>query len=84
MKSVRGVTGQMQEPEDDVTGVAALKRAGLVVSFLLDEARLVCGAALCISRDDKIQHGRSYYWEILSMITSTTFYNMLLSGYHVT
>lgn len=43
----RSVTGQMQEPEDDVTGVAAFQLAGLVVSFVLDEAGLVRGAAFC-------------------------------------
>ena len=41
------MAGQMQEPEDDVTGVAAFGLAALVVSLLLDEAGLVCGAALC-------------------------------------
>lgn len=43
----RGVTSQMQEPEDDVTWVAAFIMARLVVSLLLGEAGLVCGAALC-------------------------------------
>lgn len=36
----------MQEPEDDVTGVAAIELAGLFISFLLDKAGLICGAAL--------------------------------------
>lgn len=43
----RSVTGQMQEPEDDVTWVTAFQLAGLVVSFVLDEAGLVRGAAFC-------------------------------------
>lgn len=41
------MTGQMQEPEDDVAGVAALELADLVIPFLLGEAGLVCGAAFC-------------------------------------
>lgn len=43
----RRVTGQMQEPEDDVTGVASFELAVLLVSFLLHEAGLICGAAFC-------------------------------------
>lgn len=38
---------QMQEPEDDVTGVAAFELAVLVVSFVLAEAGLVRDAAFC-------------------------------------
>lgn len=41
------MTSQMQEPEDDVTGVTGLKLAGLIVPFLLNKAGLVCGAAFC-------------------------------------
>lgn len=41
------MTGQMQEPEDDVTGVAAFELASLVISLLLDEAGLICGTTLC-------------------------------------
>ena len=48
------MAGQMQEPEDDVTGVAAFGLAALVVSLLLDEAGLVCGAALCGKKKKKI------------------------------
>lgn len=47
VNSVRSVTGQMQQPEEEVSGVAAFELAALVVSFLLHEAQLVCGAALC-------------------------------------
>lgn len=43
----RSVTSQMEEPEDDVTGVAPFVLAVLLVSFLVHEAGLVCGAALC-------------------------------------
>lgn len=43
----RSVASQMQEPEDDVTGVAAIELADLLISFLLDKAGLICGAALC-------------------------------------
>ena len=49
----RRVTDQMQEPEDDVTGVAAFQLAGLVLSVLLDEAGLVCGATLCGEKRSK-------------------------------
>lgn len=42
----RTVASQMQELEDDVTGVAAIELAGLFISFLLDKAGLICGAAL--------------------------------------
>lgn len=49
----RGVAGQMQEPEDDVTGVTAFELAALVISLLLDEAGLVCGAALCGKKNKK-------------------------------
>lgn len=37
----------MQEPKDDVTGVAAFELAVLLISFLLHEAGLVGGAAFC-------------------------------------
>lgn len=43
----RSVTGQMQEPEDDITGITAFKLSNLVVSFLLDETGLICGTTLC-------------------------------------
>lgn len=43
----RRVPSQMQQPEDDVSRVAAFELAGLVVTFVLVEAGLVCGAALC-------------------------------------
>ena len=49
----RTVTGQVQEPEDDVTGVAAFQLAALVVTFVLDEAGLVCGAAFCGTKTNK-------------------------------
>lgn len=42
-----GETSQAQELQDDVAGVASIKQASALVSFLLREARLVHGAALC-------------------------------------
>lgn len=51
----RSVTSQVQEPEDEVTGVAAFELAGLVVSVLLKQAGLVCGAAFCCNKSKKIQ-----------------------------
>lgn len=44
--SMRSVAGQMEEPEEDVSRVADLQRAALVVSVLLHKAGLVCGATL--------------------------------------
>lgn len=38
---------QAQELQDDVAGVASIKQASVLVTFLLREARLVHGAALC-------------------------------------
>lgn len=43
----RSATGQMQEPEDDIARITAFKLSDLVLSFLLDEAGLICGTALC-------------------------------------
>lgn len=48
MESMRRcVTSQVQQPQDDVTGVAAFQLAALLVCFLLWHAGLVQGAALC-------------------------------------
>lgn len=81
VNSMRGsVTGQMQEPEDDVTGVAAFKLAGLVVSILLEEAGLVCGAALWgrILTNETQEELSLRTW--LSVVTHAC-YNMALSGF---
>lgn len=43
----RSVTSQVQQPQDDVTGVAAIQLAALLVCFLLRHAGLVQDAALC-------------------------------------
>lgn len=43
----RSATGQMQEPEDDIARITAFELSDLVLSFLLDEARLICGTTLC-------------------------------------
>lgn len=50
---MRSVTSQTQEPEDDVRRVAAFITAGRIVSVLLGEAGLVCGAALWQERGRK-------------------------------
>lgn len=47
MDSMRSVTSQVQQPQDDVTGVAAFQLAALLVCFVLWHAGLVRGAALC-------------------------------------
>lgn len=47
VNSMRRAASQMQEPEDDVTRVAAVELAGLIISLLFDEAGLVSGAAFC-------------------------------------
>lgn len=62
----RSVTSQMEEPEDDVTGVAPFVLAVLLVSFLVHEAGLVCGAAFCANGltyyHKRICCTRSYMW----------------------
>lgn len=42
-----GETSQAQQLQDDVAGVAPIKEVSVLVSFVLREARLVHGAALC-------------------------------------
>lgn len=73
----RTVTGQVQEPEDDVTGVAAFQLAGLVVSFVVDEAGLVCGAAFCGTTNK----GGVINENMVVSYCNHTLYNMLLSGF---
>ena len=65
----RTVTGQMQEPDDDVTGVAVVKLDSLVVSFLFDETGLVCGTALWFEKKKEELWLRSW----LSVISNTCF-----------
>lgn len=55
MDSMRSVTSQVQQPQDDVTGVAAFQLAALLVCFLLWHAGLVHGAALCGRRRSELQ-----------------------------
>lgn len=51
MNLMRGSeASQAQELQDDVAGVASIKQASVLVTFLLREARLVHGAALCGGR----------------------------------
>lgn len=52
-----GETSQAQELQDDVAGVASIKQTSVLVSFLLREARLVHGAALC----GWFSEGHGYY-----------------------
>lgn len=53
MGSVRSVAGQMQELEDDVAGVTTFELAGLLISVVLREARLICSAAFCSRKEER-------------------------------